>query len=271
MHDIQYLQDPGSFEVAQIDHKYGDRVTLVNDPYLFSILAQLCQEKCTQPLINLYLDILYRGLLRIAVNKEFPRKKVVVNTRMQALHPEGSFEALVLDPETKAVCVNLARAGTVPSQLCYDALTYLLNPAGVRQDHIAINRKVDAKEQVVGTNLGGLKIGGEIEGRFLVVPDPMGATGSTIDTTMDVYSSHGTPRAVLALHLVVTPEYLRNLMPKYPNLRVFALRLDRGLSAPDVLKTVPGTQWDREKGLNGKQYIVPGAGGLGEVINNAYV
>ena len=34
---------------------------------------------------------------------------------------------------------------------------------------------------------------------------------------------------------------------------------------------MPGKYWGREKGLNAHDYIVPGAGGLGEVINNAFV
>jgi hypothetical protein len=49
------------------------------------------------------------------------------------------------------------------------------------------------------------------------------------------------------------------------------VRLDRGLSPADVLKTPLGTHWDRERGLNQKDYIVPGGGGFGEVMNNAYV
>ncbi|MES2802917.1 MAG: hypothetical protein V4654_10520 [Bdellovibrionota bacterium] len=43
-----------------------------------------------------------------------------------------------------------------------------------------------------------------------------------------------------------------------------ALRVDRGLSAEHVLKSPLGLYWDQEKGLNNKQYIIPGAGGLGE-------
>ena len=39
----------------------------------------------------------------------------------------------------------------------------------------------------------------------------------------------------------------------------------------EVLKTQPGERWDEEKGLNGKQYIVTGGGGFGEVLNNAFV
>ena len=52
---------------------------------------------------------------------------------------------------------------------------------------------------------------------------------------------------------------------------VYAVRLDRGLSPPDVLQTKPGERWDEENGLNELQYIVPGGGGFGELMNNAYV
>jgi hypothetical protein len=52
---------------------------------------------------------------------------------------------------------------------------------------------------------------------------------------------------------------------------VYALRLDRGLSPAHVLDTVPGTLWDEERGLDDHCYIVPGGGGLGEVLNNSFV
>jgi uracil phosphoribosyltransferase len=38
-----------------------------------------------------------------------------------------------------------------------------------------------------------------------------------------------------------------------------------------VLRTEPGTHWDEERGLNDIQYIVPGAGGVGEILNNAWL
>ena len=46
---------------------------------------------------------------------------------------------------------------------------------------------------------------------------------------------------------------------------------EKGLSPSKVLSTVPGTHWDEEKGLDEHQYIVPGAGGVGEILNNAWV
>ena len=57
----------------------------------------------------------------------------------------------------------------------------------------------------------------------------------------------------------------------HPEVTVYAIRLDRGLSNDKVLNSVPGTFWDEEKGLNDNDYIVPGGGGFGEIMNNAFV
>ncbi len=235
------------------------------------MLARLCDPATQQPLVNQLLQTLYGELAHTAASAEFPQILATLTSRMKTYHPEGEYQGRVIDPGTQVVCVNLARAGTVPSQICFDAYNYLVKPEGVRQDHISINRKVNDLEQVIGTNLGGLKIGGPVDGRFVVIPDPMGATGSTIETAMQIYSQRGTAARYIALHLIVTPEYLKSITRKFPDLQIYALRLDRGLSAKSVLNGIPGAERDAERGLNDKQYIVPGGGGLGEVINNAYV
>jgi uracil phosphoribosyltransferase len=81
----------------------------------------------------------------------------------------------------------------------------------------------------------------------------------------------GTPRRILSLNLIVTPEFLRRISREHPDVVVYALRLDRGLSPPEVFGTVPGELWEKERGLDDRQYIVPGGGGFGEIMNNAYV
>jgi uracil phosphoribosyltransferase len=267
--DTHYLNQ--EYRLSEITHHYGKNVHILSSPYLFSTLAKLCSTDCKQPVINQLLDTLYRQLVTVVVNNEFPLVEAILETRMASSHPEAQFRAKVVDPSAKVVCVNLARAGTVPSQICFDAFNYLLKPDGVRQDHISINRRVDTQEKVIGTNLGGLKIGGNVDSSFVVFPDPMGATGSTITTAMEIYQARGKATKWIAIHLIVTPEYLAKITRDFPNLLVYAIRLDRGLSSSEALKTVPGTKWESEHGLNSKQYIVPGGGGLGEVINNAYV
>ena len=267
--DSQYLN--GKFVLPEKNHGYGPNIHLLEDPFLFTSLAALCRPETKQPLINQYLGTLYSELTKYVINREFPKTLTQIRTRMCDAHPEGQFEAEIIDPTTSVTCVNLARAGTVPTQICFDAFNYILNPDGVRQDHIAINRKTDENDQVIGTNLAGVKIGGDINDRIVVIPDPMGATGSTLKTAMEIYRKRGNAKKYIAIHLIITPEYLRLVSEAAPELIVYAIRLDRGLSPKAVLDGPLGADWDLEKGLNDNQYIVPGAGGLGEVINNSYV
>ncbi|MBI4402576.1 MAG: uracil phosphoribosyltransferase [Deltaproteobacteria bacterium] len=269
--DTQYLKR--DFKLSEIEHRYGNSVHILSDPYLFSTLARLCRPESKQPLINQLLNTLYRELVKAVVNNEFPLVQATMETRMKSSHPEGIFNGLVIDPKTRVVCVNLARAGTIPSHICFDSFNYILDSQGVRQDHISINRKIDTEEKVVGTHLGGLKIGGDVENAVVVFPDPMGATGSTILTAMEIYTKQVTGQAkkYIAVHLIVTPEYLSAVTSNFPEVSIYAIRLDRGLSSSKVLASMPGTHWKEEKGLNEKHYIVPGAGGVGEVINNSYV
>ena len=100
-----------------------------------------------------------------------------------------------------------------------------------------------------------------------------GVSKSTVSRVLDHYRAEvaGTASKVLALHLIVTPEYLQHVTAHHPEVAVYAFRLDRGLSSPDVLATTPGERWAEERGLTDNQYIVPGGGGLGEVMNNSYV
>ena len=260
------------FQLSESEHRYGKNVHLLSDPFLLSHLAQLCAETTTQPVINELVTALYSSLLKIAVNQEFPTKLAQIRTRMAAYHPEEAvFQGPIIDPETPIVTVNLARAGTLPSHVCYTALNYFMNPKQVRQDHISIGRTTDEQEKVTGSLVSGHKIGGTIDQSIVLIPDPMGATGSTLCEAIDLYKNRGKALKYVALHCIVTPEYLKRIQSRHPDLVVYAIRLDRGLSPPEVLDTVPGTHWDRERGLNEKHYIVPGGGGFGEIMNNAYV
>ena len=259
------------YQLSEKEHRYGKNIHLLDDCYLSTLLARAGSPETKQPELNRLVAMLYRQLASISTNHAFPRREQAVTSRMAALHPEGRFSQMLLDEETPVVCVNLARAGTLPSQVCYDAFNELLNPDRVRQDHIAIARKTDDSAKVIGAELGGVKIGGPIDNAFVFIPDPMGATGSTVKTALDLYRQFGKPQRFVALHLIVTPEYLAMVKRELPELSVYAVRLDRGLSPAAVLECVPGERWAEERGLNDKHYIVPGAGGLGEVLNNSFV
>ena len=55
-----------------------------------------------------------------------------------------------------------------------------------------------------------------------------------------------------------TPEYLARVTRQFPNLVVFALRVDRGLSTPEVLASPPGERWAEES-----RALPTAAGGAG--------
>lgn len=252
---------------------YGRFCHLLRDPFLESILARFSQESSTQPEISRLVRKLSAGLLQAAVNSLFGMSDQTIKTRMLKFHAEAEFSQSLISRDQKAVVVDLMRAGILPSQEIFEALHEILPATQIRQDHILINRAVDQNERVTGVKLSGHKIGGSIQDAYVFIPDPMGATGGSLESVMKLYEglNLGVPRKFVALHFIVTPEFLKRMKPYAHQLEIFCLRVDRGLSPADVLAKVPGEDWDRERGLNEKQYIVPGAGGIGELLNNSFV
>lgn len=255
----------------QIEHRYGENVFLVAEPFLLTQLADLCSPETVQPRVNSLVEQCYRSLFVRVFNNELPQVARTSDTRMVASCPEGRFHGSCIDSETAVVTINIARAGTFPSHVGYQMLNNLLDPARVRQDHLVMERTTDASGQVTGASLNGSKIGGSVEDRILFFPDPMAATGSSMKQAIRHYleAAGGKPRRIVAIHLIVTPEYIQAVHQEFPDLRIYAIRVDRGLSSQEVLETTPGSRLQDEKGLDDHSYIVPGGGGLGEVLNNA--
>lgn len=269
--DAQHRQF--AFHPSEIEHRYGAGVHILADPLAWTLLARLCEQGVVQPEANRLIEHLYRWLAHNVLAAEFPRRTASVPTRMIGSTPLGVWTGEAIVADTTTVVVALARAGLLPSQVTYEFLHQVLRPEVIRQDHLSVGRNTDSTGRVRGATLGAAKIGGAIADAVILIPDPMGATGTTVTTALEHYrqAGHGAPRKSVAMHLIVTPEYLRHVRTKHPEVIVYALRLDRGLSAPEILETLPGTRWDEERGLDGHDYIVPGGGGIGEVLNNSFV
>jgi uracil phosphoribosyltransferase len=267
------LYENVQFRLSELTHFYGKNVHLVASPFLLSQLATLCAKETIQPQVNRLVASLYTDMVKMAINAEFPRKTAAVPTRMHDSTPLGIYQGEVIDPEVRAISVNIARAGTLPSQVTYDLLNTILSPQLVRQDHIIMSRMLDTAEKVVGSNIGGAKIGGDVDDAIVIFPDPMGATGGSLSTAIKMYKEKvpGKMKKVVCINLIVTPEYVRRITTDHPDVVIYAIRLDRGLSPAEVFGTPPGKHWDKERGLDDRQYIVPGGGGMGEIMNNAYV
>ncbi len=251
------------------EHGYGPNVHLIGDAWSASAVARLSAPGAADPVFHALLTRCFQRLFYAAA-EWLPTVDVSVPTRMSEKHADVRLQARVLAPQ-QVVLVDLARAGMLPSHTLQAELLLLLDPLSVRVDHIYMQRTAGADGRVDGVATAGSKIGGSVAGTTLLLPDPMGATGSSVSAALSMYKrTLGVPARILVLHLIVTPEYLARMAADHPEVHVFALRLDRGFSPPAVLARPPGERWSEERGLDEHDYIVPGAGGLGELINNCY-
>ena len=270
MQDIQYLKATNSGNL--IEHKYGSKINILSGTYLWTLLAKFSNPKTTQPYLNTYLEEIYNLLFSFTLNTFFPHDLQTLETRMKAIVPEGKFTGDQISPNQKVVVVSLARAGILPSYFCYEKLHLTLQAENIRQDHFYAQRKTNEKGEVIGVDISGSKIGGDVDNAIVIIPDPMGATAASICHVIDHYKNKvdGTPLKFICLHAMITPEYVKKITSAHPDAEVVATRLDRGLSTEKALSEIPGSIPAEERGLTDKQYIVPGAGGVGELLNNAY-
>jgi len=255
-----------------LEHGYGERVTVLDDPFLSTLVARIGAPDTPRTEVVECLRQACTLLCSAAVSLALPSTRDRRATRMHEKHGDlGAWTGDLVDPSSDAVVVDVIRGGIVPSQVFFELLSRVLPEERVRLDHLHMARKVAADGSVSGTDLFGSKIGGRVDQRHLFVPDPMGATGSTAVTALDHYLEHwGRPSSVTLVTLVCTPEFLRAVLAHPSAPRVLTARVDRGLSSEEVLAEVPGVRWDEERGLDDDGYIVPGAGGIGEVLNNSW-
>ena len=258
----------GGWEIA---HRYGPQVHVLKNRFLHSVLARLGGTQVRHPEINELLRVVYRAMTVTVAGRELPTVAGAVPTRMIERSEAGVYRGEILDRDARVVVVSVIRAGILPAQVCFDMLNMVLDPANVRLDHLHMARRTDRRGRVSGVSLEGSKIGGPVEGSILLLPDPMGATGSTTCEVVRLYRRrHGTPAKIVCMPMIATPEFLRRVLDEAPGAVVYTARLDRGLSPRDVLRAVPGERWAEERGLDDHDYIVPGAGGMGEILNNSW-
>ncbi|MEZ6016327.1 MAG: uracil phosphoribosyltransferase [Planctomycetota bacterium] len=260
--------DPGAGQ----RHHYGPRVHLLEDAWTATALARIGSPAVSHTELLALLRSVYVHLCRTALAAELATVEVEVPTRMAAAHPTaGVWRGTVLDPAQSVVVIDVIRGGIVPSQACFEELSRLLPLDALRLDHLNMARVAGADGHVDHVDLSGSKVGGSIAGATVILPDPMGATGSTTCLAQRHLREHyGEPDKWVLLPMIATPEYLRAVLDHDARSVVWTTRIDRGLSPPDVLAAPPGLYWDRERGLDAHDYIVPGAGGVGEVLNNSW-
>ena len=260
------------FNPHELEHSYGTNVHVLNNPYCFSLLARSCQPACGQPEFNENIRILYRSMASYVANALFSKSKLHTKTRMHSKTTPAVIQGEGIAPKQPVVIVSLARAGTIPSNELFEFYARVIVPECLRVDHVYIQRTTDKNDHVIGAKLSGSKIGESIDNAIMLIADPMGATGSSILTVMNHYQTLnlGTPFMWATINLIITPEFIRNTLAARPNLNLFTLRVDRGMSNKKILSSALGQYPSQEKGLNQNDYIIPGGGGFGELMSHVW-
>lgn len=223
-------------------------VTILDTPYHLSLLARLGEPNCQQPEVSRLIHALYDSLFSYVSSATLETETMQIPTRMHGKDDRGIYSGIVFKKEQKVVVADLIRAGIEPSTLFYHKLTEILDPKVMRQDHIMAQR-VEGEHGVADTSLMASKIGGSIENALVFLPDPMGATGHSMEKVIEFYLAHyGKPKQFVGVHLIITPEYVERMKKINAPLSIYAARQDAGLT--------------------NKDYIYPGLGGVGEIISN---
>ena len=256
-----------------LEHHYGERVHLLNDPWLLSLLARISSHESDGGTLPRLVRMAYTRLFQAVLNAHMPTVTARVPTRMADVDPRGHYVGPRFSDDVEVVLCSVIRGGVVPAQECYEAACEVLPAKNVRLDFFHASRIVNDEGVVTGVDLAGTKIGGSIADAILVIPDPMCATGGTVATVLEAYGAFDADRALalVSANLIVTPEAVRTITHRCPTAHLWGARLDRGASAEDVQCSVPGSRPEEESGLNASQYILPGAGGLGEALTNVDV
>ncbi|MBL6755910.1 MAG: uracil phosphoribosyltransferase [Planctomycetes bacterium] len=255
-----------------LDHGYGPRVHILEDAWTAAATAKLSSPDCTHTELVQVVRALTTRLATTAFGRELPTSERSVSTRMAEKHGElGTWRGEALDPAAEVVVLDVIRGGIIPSQTCFELLSLVHPIERLRLDHLNMQRVAGEDGRVDRVELTGSKVGGSIEGSTLVIPDPMGATGGTILRALEhLKAAHGMPSRLILIPLICTPEFLRAVQTLDMDLSVYTARVDRGMSDRDVLASPLGARWTEERGLDDEDYIVPGAGGVGEVLNHSW-
>src|SRR5687768_15248579 len=90
------------FHPSEIEHRYGERVHLLDDPLAWTQLARLCARETGQPQVGRLVRVLYERLSEVVLAAEFPRVRIDVPTRMVASSPQAVYRGLSVAASTKA-------------------------------------------------------------------------------------------------------------------------------------------------------------------------
>ncbi|MEM9556340.1 MAG: uracil phosphoribosyltransferase [Acidobacteriota bacterium] len=198
---------------------------IVDHPLIQHKITQMrCKERSTAGFRQLVREV--SMLLAYETTRDLPVSTVEIET------PLETMQAPVIEGK-KIVLVAILRAGIG----LLDGMLDILPSA--RIGHIGLQRDHETLEAIEYY----VKLPTDLDGRDVMVLDPMLATGHTAVAALDRVLER-TPRSARFVCLVAAPEGVEALQAAHPEIDIYAAALDRE--------------------LNDKGYILPGLGDAGD-------
>ncbi|PWN92359.1 PRTase-like protein [Acaromyces ingoldii] len=193
---------------------------------LDALLTIIRDESTSRSDFIFYSDRIIRLLVEEGLN-HLPTLEKTVNTPTGLPYTGVSFQGRICG-------VSILRAGEAMESGLRECCR------SVRIGKILIQRD----EETSQPKLFYAKLPEDIADRWVLLLDPMLATGGSALQAIEVLIKHGvSPQRILFLNLVASPEGLDNVWRKFPDVRVISAWVDEGLDE--------------------RNYIVPGLGDFG--------
>ncbi|CAK7269999.1 Uracil phosphoribosyltransferase, synthesizes UMP from uracil [Sporothrix epigloea] len=205
-----------------------DTVTVLpQTPQLIALLSMIRDKTTDRGDFIFYSNRIIRLLVEEGLN-HLPTVERSVTTPVGRPYAGLQFEG-------KICGVSIMRAGEAMEQGLRDCCR------SVRIGKILIQRD----EETATPKLFYDKLPEDIASRWVMLLDPMFATGGSAIMAVDVLKSRGVPEErIVFLNLIASPEGIANFATKFPKLRVVTSFIDEGLDE--------------------KNYILPGLGDFGD-------
>lgn len=190
---------------------------------------------------------IYWDLFTWAMAAEFPREELSTTTNMDAVLTEPAG----IRSHVPVTVVDTIRAGMRPALLCHEILleSDVIDESLVHEHHVTASRRADAQGHVIGVDVNFDKADEPVKPKsIIIIPDPMLATGTTLAAVITRYHHDypGMIDKVIVVSMIAHQKGIDTILAQHPETRIFVGRVDPGLT---------------EKG-----YIIPGAGGVGELL-----
>ncbi|KAL9618545.1 MAG: hypothetical protein Q9160_006729 [Pyrenula sp. 1 TL-2023] len=206
---------------------YDNVHVLPQTPQLIALLTMIRDEQTDRADFIFYSNRIIRLLVEEGLN-HLPVVAQTVTTPVGKPYLGVKFQG-------KICGVSIMRAGEAMEQGLRDCCR------SVRIGKILIQRD----EETCKPRLFYEKLPTDIKERWVLLLDPMFATGGSAIMAIEVLKSKGVPEDhILFLNLIASPEGIGNFAEKFPQVRVVTAFVDQG--------------------LNEKNYIVPGLGDFGD-------